>query len=68
MRNSTKLMLVNAIYFKALWKEAFEKLNTIESDFKISKVRVNTDSNPKTRTSENKLHCFPVVWEIQKEQ
>lgn len=36
--NSTKLVLVNAIYFKGKWQEQFKEEDTVEAPFRISKV------------------------------
>ena len=36
--NTTKLILVNAIYFKAEWKEKFQPENTNLQPFRLSKV------------------------------
>uniref|UniRef100_A0A8D2EGS2 Serpin B6 n=1 Tax=Theropithecus gelada TaxID=9565 RepID=A0A8D2EGS2_THEGE len=41
--SSTKLILVNAIYFKGNWDHSFEKYKTREMPFKISKVKIFTE-------------------------
>ena len=39
INSMTKLVLVNAIYFKGNWEEKFDKERTKEMPFKINKVR-----------------------------
>lgn len=36
---TTKLILTNAIYFKATWKWSFDRKNTQEEDFKVSTIK-----------------------------
>lgn len=37
--STTKLVLVNAIYFKGNWAEKFEEANTVEMPFRLNKVK-----------------------------
>lgn len=39
VNSMTKLVLVNAIYFKGLWKEKFMKQDTTDAPFRLNKVR-----------------------------
>lgn len=34
----TKLVLVNAIYFKGMWKDKFRKQDTTDAPFRLNKV------------------------------
>lgn len=36
--NMTRLVLVNAIYFKGNWNEKFKEEHTVDAQFKINKV------------------------------
>lgn len=36
--DSTKLVLVNAIYFKGKWQEQFKEEETVEAPFRVNKV------------------------------
>lgn len=35
----TKLVLVNAIYFKGMWREKFRKKDTTDAPFRLNKVK-----------------------------
>ena len=37
----TRLVLVNAVYFKGDWAKPFNKQHTVERPFKVSKVNRN---------------------------
>lgn len=38
LNSSTKLVLINTVYFKGLWNREFKKENTKEEDFWLNKV------------------------------
>lgn len=42
VNSMTRLVLVNAIYFKGNWDNQFNKEHTKERPFKVSKVNGNT--------------------------
>ena len=37
----TRLVLVNAVYFKGIWDEQFNQGRTMQKPFKVSKVNKN---------------------------
>lgn len=39
LNSMTKLVLVNAIYFKGNWAEKFEEANTADMPFRLNKVQ-----------------------------
>lgn len=39
INSMTKLVLVNAIYFKGNWAEKFEEANTADMPFRLNKVQ-----------------------------
>ncbi|NXJ07549.1 SPB10 protein, partial [Odontophorus gujanensis] len=55
VRNSTKLILVNAIYFKAEWEEKFQAGNTDMQPFRLSKNKSKLVKMMYMR------HTFPVL-------
>lgn len=44
VNDMTKMVLVNAIYFKGNWDAAFQRSNTCEAQFRLNKVTVNTNT------------------------
>ncbi|XP_042338301.1 leukocyte elastase inhibitor-like, partial [Plectropomus leopardus] len=40
--DTTVLVLVNAIYFKGLWNNKFEKESTVDAEFRINKTETKT--------------------------
>lgn len=44
--SDTRLVLVNAIYFKGKWKKQFREDATRDAQFRVSKVTVSSSAQP----------------------
>ena len=47
INNSTVLVLVNAVYFKAKWEKYFESENTVDAPFSLNEVLYQSTWLPK---------------------
>lgn len=45
VNDMTKMVLVNAIYFKGNWNAAFQRSNTREVQFRLNKVTMITNTD-----------------------
>ena len=50
--NMTRLVLVNAIYFKGNWNMPFEESDTHDAQFRLNKVTLHKDSTGWRNTEE----------------
>lgn len=50
----TRLLLVNAIYFKGSWNERFKEDSTADTQFRINKVTMHKGSTGQRNTEKQK--------------
>lgn len=60
----TKLVLVNAIYFKGNWAEKFEEANTVEMPFRLNKVKQMHFSNTYIMTRSKNIGLKLKIYKI----